>query len=168
MADLDKAKLLCEAFRRGIDTAKAHREFNDDIPFRDFPIGCCGEASRMLSVYLLDHGVRSQYVCASYFDPETDGSSSHAWLGLEGDYIADITGDQFMYSQALGEYSEKCYVGPIDYFHGKLMSDIEVEEWLAPDPAWVKCPVFSKRMRIARRYADYELTLMYYSGEYNL
>ena len=118
----------------------------------------------MLSLYLLEQEIRSRYVCARYFDSEIGGFSPHTWLILEQGRIADITGDQFRFSQALGGYSERCYVGPADYFHGEIMRDFDVEDWLHSRPEWADNPTFSARYDVTRSYANYALKIGHYDG----
>lgn len=162
---LDKDRHLCSAFRKGIEIAKARGEYSCDAMFINFPVGCCGEASRMLSLYLLEQGIRSRYVSARYFDSEIGGFSPHAWLILEQDCIADITGDQFRFSRALGGYSERCYVGPADYFHSEIMRDFDVEDWLYSRPEWADCPLFSTRYATTIKYVNYILEVEHYGSD---
>lgn len=162
---LDKERHLCSAFRKGIEIAKARGEYSRDAMFNNFPVGCCGEASRMLSLYLLEQGIRSRYVCARYYDSEIGGYSPHAWLNLEHDCIADITGDQFRFSQDLGGYCERCYVGPVDYFHSRVMQDFDVDDWLCARPEWADCPLFSTRYATTIKYVNYILEVEHYGGD---
>lgn len=58
-----------------------------------FPSGCCGDATDLLGLYLLQHkGLGSEYVCGVGLGENSN--QSHAWLHCNG-YIIDITADQF-------------------------------------------------------------------------
>ncbi|RVU28256.1 hypothetical protein [Neptunomonas marina] len=58
-----------------------------------FPKGCCGDASDLIGLYLLQcHGIESEYVCGKGLRHNSE--QSHAWLTCQG-YIIDITADQF-------------------------------------------------------------------------
>lgn len=50
-------KKLVQNFRAAIDKAKANGEFKDDISFRKFPCGCCGDASDLLAEFLLINSI---------------------------------------------------------------------------------------------------------------
>lgn len=54
----------------------------------DFPDGCCGDASELLSKFLEEHNIRVEYVSG------WQGQQSHAWLEYEENVI-DITAYQF-------------------------------------------------------------------------
>lgn len=61
--------------------------------FSGFPNGCCGDATDLLGLYLLQYyNLDSQYVCGIGLGD--DFNQSHAWLFCNG-YIIDITADQF-------------------------------------------------------------------------
>jgi hypothetical protein len=53
-------------FRQAIEAAKENGEFIRDIVFRDFPSGCCGDASDLLAEYLLHDDIKTKYICGSY------------------------------------------------------------------------------------------------------
>ncbi|ELB2784028.1 hypothetical protein QNE30_003930 [Vibrio alginolyticus] len=58
-----------------------------------FPNGCCGDATDLLGLYLLQyHNLDSEYVCGNGLGENFN--QSHAWLVCNG-YIIDITADQF-------------------------------------------------------------------------
>ena len=114
---MENIQALITNFRRAIDIAKRNGEFDKDCSFSRFSNGCCGDASDLLGMYLLKHGVRSSYVCGNrYFDGPEEGTQSHAWLDVNG-WIADITGDQFRTQSIYLNYNIPDYYGPIDDFH---------------------------------------------------
>lgn len=114
---MEDIQYLVTKFRRAIDKAKKNGEFDSDFIFRSFPRGCCGDASDLLGEYLLEHGVRSTYVCGNrYFENPEEGTQSHAWLVVDG-LIADITGDQFSDRESYFNCHISDYYGPMDNFH---------------------------------------------------
>ncbi len=107
-------KIVSE-FRQAIDKAMSKGEFEEDICFNNFPIGCCGDTADLLGQYLLTHGIKTKYVCGHYGEDESN-ELSHAWLLLDDDIIIDITGDQFKENPVFN-YSTPLYIGPCDEFH---------------------------------------------------
>ena len=104
-------------FRRGIDLALNTDEFLDDIWFRQYPRGCCGDTSILLGHHLLNRGIKSYYVCGHYRQGNFEEYQSHAWLITENGTIIDITGDQFKYKERFHYYDIPIYVGENDDFH---------------------------------------------------
>ena len=112
--DIEK---LANEFRKAIDLASDEGEFNDDFPFDRFPCGCCGDASYLLAQYLLNHRVRTYYVCGTYCNRRFEGIQSHAWLLVDNQIIIDITGDQFRNKPEFLYYDKTVYTGMKDEFH---------------------------------------------------
>lgn len=109
---------LATEFREAIDLAFEAGEFDSDIIFRSFPRGCCGDASDLLAQYLLENGIKTTYVCGTYWGEPEENGQSHAWL-VTGRYtIIDITGDQFKRNPTFLNYDNPVYVGRKDKFHG--------------------------------------------------
>ncbi|KAF5047460.1 hypothetical protein [Acetobacterium wieringae] len=108
---------LVNKFREALDLARDSGEFDNDISFYNFPRGCCGDASDLLAQFLLDHGIRTYYVCGSYYDDSFENSQSHAWLMTGNQIIIDITGNQFRYNPVFLNYDKPVYVGVEDDFH---------------------------------------------------
>ena len=103
---------LATGFREAIDDLD--RVF---LPFemKNFPHGCCGDASMLLGTYLEDHGIKSLiYVCGMR------GERSHAWLESDG-LIIDITADQF------AECNESVIVVKDSEWHRTFDRDLESE-----------------------------------------
>lgn len=87
-------KQLAIQFRSAIEDAMNDGQFDDDFSFYKFPKGCCGDTCELLAQYLLDHHIKTDYVCGHYGSSfETMGT--HAWLQTDNNIIIDITGDQF-------------------------------------------------------------------------
>lgn len=104
-------------FREALDLARDSGEFDNDISFNGFPHGCCGDASDLLAQYLLEHGIRTNYVCGTYYDNSPENSQSHAWLLTDNQIIIDITGNQFRDNPVFLNYDKLVYVGLEDEFH---------------------------------------------------
>lgn len=66
----------------------------DELPWRTFPKGACGDTCLVLGQVLHDEGFQGvQYICGDKY--RIDGRPySHAWLLYKG-IIIDITADQF-------------------------------------------------------------------------
>ena len=65
---------LVHQFKLAILAAFDDQCFSNDIVFRRFPHGCCGDTSCLLAEYLRLNGIETVYVCGS------DKGQSHAWL----------------------------------------------------------------------------------------
>lgn len=114
---IDYLTSSAKQFRTAIEKAYAACEFEHDYIFREFPNGCCGEASDLLGHHLLLKGIASNYVCGNfYYDNPEIGFQSHAWIEING-IIVDITGDQFKYKEEFMCYDIPIFVGRPDNFH---------------------------------------------------
>lgn len=108
---------LATQFRNAIEKALAAGEFNKEIVLRQFPSGCCGDASDLLGQFLLEHGWSSIYVNGTfYYEDQEFKSCTHTWLKVDG-LVVDITGDQFKYCENLLFFSRPVYVGNPGEFH---------------------------------------------------
>jgi hypothetical protein len=87
---VDILQTLCNEFRQKIQSAK-----HETIFFRDFPRGCCRDASLLLNEFLMSNNLPKSLYCSK----EVGELPSHGWLELDG-YIMDITADQFDHSIA--------------------------------------------------------------------
>lgn len=61
------------------------------ILFREFPYGCCRDASIILGLRLVENSFKDIKYCYKDID---DHFPSHAWLHYN-EYVIDITADQF-------------------------------------------------------------------------
>lgn len=61
--------------------------------FADFPSGSCGDASLLLSVYFAENGISDVFYVSGELSANGE-RETHAWLEC-GDYIIDITADQY-------------------------------------------------------------------------
>ena len=104
-------------FRRAIDLALEAGEFDNDSIYRRFPRACCGDTSDLLAQYLLDKGIKTDYVCGTYWGKPDGNGQSHAWLMVDKYIIIDITGDQFSGKSTFLNYDKSVYVGEGDDFH---------------------------------------------------
>ena len=82
-----KLEMLAKDFRDAIEIM-GKDDLNGSEHFKDFPSGCCGDTSELLSIYLKESEINTIYVSGE------KGSQSHGWLEYK-DYIIDITADQF-------------------------------------------------------------------------
>ncbi|MFQ9896314.1 MAG: hypothetical protein ACLRWA_09215 [Lachnospira sp.] len=71
----------------------------------------------LLAQYLLDKGIKTDYVCGTYWGKPDGNGQSHAWLMVDKYIIIDITGDQFSGKSTFLNYDKSVYVGEGDDFH---------------------------------------------------
>lgn len=63
-----------------------------------FSIGCCDDASELLSFYLnTEYNIKIKEVMGDYKDDNPNNTFSHTWLLYETNIILDITYSQFYY-----------------------------------------------------------------------
>lgn len=110
-------------FRDAIDIAKEAGDFDKDLSFCNFPLGCCGDASDLLAQFLLENDIGTYSICGTYREGSFEDYLTHAWLLTENRIIIDITGDQFKYRWDSLHYEKSVYVGAGDAFH--RLFDIE-------------------------------------------
>ena len=72
---------MASLFRSKMDRSLRDCLFANDIIFRRFPRGCCGDTCYLLAEYLKEHGVQTIYVCGTFHD------QSHAWLVVKDESI---------------------------------------------------------------------------------
>ena len=60
---MKEIKQFATQFRRAIDLALEAGEFDNDSIYCRFPRACCGDTSDLLAQYLLDKGIKTDYVC---------------------------------------------------------------------------------------------------------
>ena len=114
---MHKIRLLATQFRKAIETAIETEEIKNDICFRNFPLGCCGDTSDLLAQFLLDNGISTIYVNGNFYDESDEDKYSHAWLKTCDEIIIDITGDQFKYNPLLLKNNRTVFVGQPDSFY---------------------------------------------------
>lgn len=107
---------LAKQYRIAIDLANSNCEFDNSVPFDNFPRGCCGIASCLLANYLYTKDIHTEYVCGNYYYDSISNPQSHAWLTVEN-IIIDITGDQFKNYPEFLFYDIPVYVGFMDEMH---------------------------------------------------
>lgn len=66
---------LANDFRKRIDQAQKKDYFLNSV-FEEFPIQCCGNASRLLAEFLQANGIETLWVSGEEFDTH----ETHAWL----------------------------------------------------------------------------------------
>lgn len=106
-------------FRKAIVAAKEDRRFNKDFRMRDFPNGCCDDASDLFAHYLFhEKDIESKYIRGAFYNGDPEYNCSHVWLEVAG-YIVDLTGSQsqFRNDPVFLKYCRDTYVGVMDSFH---------------------------------------------------
>ena len=99
-----------ERFRRCLE------ELDSELghPFLRFPAGSCGDSSKLLGQWLIEHGEpRLMYVVGTHH------GKSHAWLETNK-LIIDITADQFE------DGPGAVYVGKGSSFHGQFKDEVRL------------------------------------------
>ena len=96
---------LVSQFRKAIESAKEDGCFDNDKSFSYFPRGCCGDATDLLIHFLLQHNIKSYYICGTYYGNDEGFGQTHAWVQLLNRVIVDITGDQFKNKSVFLNYS---------------------------------------------------------------
>lgn len=87
--DADYVRELAWSLRRAFQAATL-----ESPTFQNFPAGACTNACRLLSQYLLDHGVGGWEIVSARRQRSDGCDESHAWL-VNGKWLLDITADQF-------------------------------------------------------------------------
>ena len=86
MDKIEKIRKLASIFRETIIRIRDKGSSNSF--FSNFPSGCCGDASDLLSIYFYHNGIDVDNVSGR------DKEMTHSWLEHD-DIIIDITADQF-------------------------------------------------------------------------
>ena len=107
---MNNIEQLATKFRKAIDMALEVGEFACDSIYRRFPRACCGDTSDLLAQYLLDKGIKTDYVCGTYRGKIDGNGQSHAWRMVDKCIIIDITGDQFSSRSTFLNYNKSFYV----------------------------------------------------------
>ena len=116
--NIKNIECLALKFRKAIEIAYQKGLFFREQPFANFPRGCCGDTSDLLGEYLLEHGIRTKYVCGTYRYDDFDNIYSHAWLEINGRIVVDITADQFKWNPLFQNVpTPSCYVGERNDFY---------------------------------------------------
>lgn len=108
MRDIEEIRKIASEVRQAMQEMLANNEISPTLnPFCNFPRGCCGDMSIILSTHFTNLGFpQPDYIWGRHFE---DGHS-HAWIRINGICI-DITADQFSgqnYPAVIVEY-EKDY-----------------------------------------------------------
>lgn len=114
---MNRIEQLVTQFRSAIDCALEAGEFDNDSIYRRFPCGCCGDTCELLAQYLLNKGIKTDYVCGYYWGTADENVQTHAWLLIDKHLIIDITADQFSNSSTFLNYDKSVYIGDGDDFH---------------------------------------------------
>lgn len=78
----NRIRSLANSFRKKIDRAQSEGLFVDTM-LEEFPVQCCGIASRLLAEFLQDNRVETLWISAEEFETR----ETHAWLVVKDDKI---------------------------------------------------------------------------------
>lgn len=110
---------LAQAFKAAAESARDAGMFRDDICFRHFPVGCCGDTCNLLASFLLSHGIKTIYVCGTRY------RQSHAWLVLKDNRVKEPTPEFY--------YPDKSYVRILGQYGGEVSGPIDITRYKARD-----------------------------------
>ncbi|MBI5214402.1 MAG: hypothetical protein HY960_01475 [Ignavibacteriae bacterium] len=139
MSELNEDKLLslAKSFRNAIDKADFSIEFVGDEGnnrMKSFPWGACGEATKLLGVYLTEkYHLESLFEVYAQIVEGKIWHGSHRWLEYNG-IILDITPDQF------GLVKDPVIVTSNSYFHStfaKINCKTRYYYFLNDQPEWM-------------------------------
>lgn len=102
---------LSRNFRKALEIVRKDQLYGRLRIFQNFPNGCCTYISDLLADYLYDNGITIKYVASGETNQE---DYSHCWVVIEGDYIVDITADQFNGKAYFRDFCPipKCHIVP--------------------------------------------------------
>ena len=95
MDSIEKIKEYASAFRYALYSAYQDGKFIDDVRFRTFPRGCCGDVCHLLAEYLRRAGIETIW----YSTERNDGS--HAWLVVKDERVKPPTTKLFNWPEEL-------------------------------------------------------------------
>ena len=114
----DEIYNIAEAFCQAIYDAKHDGRFQYKDRMRNFPGGCCDDASDLFGYYLLEkYDIQTEQGNGFYSDDDPRNDTNHAWLILNRDLFIDITATQFKFC---GAFNKDIYVGRSFYFYEEL------------------------------------------------
>ena len=85
-SDILSIKNHCTKIRNAFVAVKAQSAL-----FKDFPQGCCRDASIVIGLYLKEKGFSDSLYCSKEF---SQTFPSHSWIEYKG-FIIDVTAEQF-------------------------------------------------------------------------
>lgn len=107
MKDIRNVEGVVLKFRLAIENL-TEKDFGESTWFSQFPRGCCGDTSQLLSKFLEENGIVTVFVNGVH------NTQWHAWLEYMG-YVIDATADQF------SEISDKIVITADKTWHSKFM-----------------------------------------------
>lgn len=110
---------LAQAFKEATVSAYEAGLFRDDVAFRNFPTGCCGDTCYLLASYLLSHDIETIYVCGTRY------RQSHAWLVLKDNRVKEPTPEFY--------YPDKSYVRILGQYGSEVSEPIDITRYKARD-----------------------------------
>lgn len=123
---IDEIRKIATEVRMIMEELVANHEISPTYrPFCNFPRGCCGDMSIILSTHFINMGFpQADYICGYH----PDDGHSHAWIRIDGICI-DITADQFKgmnFPNVIVEY-EKDYLLKDIYLTYRQPSQYEID-----------------------------------------
>ena len=100
MTDI-RIEQLVRGFRAAIEVAHNRGFFSNDICFKVFPKGCCGDTSYLLAEFLLRKGVETIWFSAQR------GGWGHAWLVIKDTRVTKPTPQMFSWPENIREVVAK-------------------------------------------------------------
>ena len=99
----DELKKFCVDVRESLENmTKNDHSWRSSFGQSNFPLGCCGDTSKLLAYLLYQQfGIVSEVLAGCYYESDhkfpasgLSNGNSHAWLVVDG-MIVDLTADQF-------------------------------------------------------------------------
>ena len=90
-----KIQQLAKQYRAAIEAASDDGRFSTDISFKNFPHGCCGDASYLLAEYLRECEIETIWYSTRR------GEWTHAWLAVKDERVKKPTPKSFSWPEEL-------------------------------------------------------------------
>lgn len=110
---------LAQIFKEAAVSAYQAGLFRDDVAFRNFPTGCCGDTCDLLATFLLSYDIETIYVCG------VRNRQSHAWLVLKDNRVKEPTPEFY--------YPGQSYVHILGKYGGEVSGPIDITRYKARD-----------------------------------
>ncbi len=123
-----KIRQLAKYYRAAIEAARDDGRFSTDISFKNFPHGCCGDASYLLAEYLRENEIETIWYSTRR------GEWTHAWLVVKDARVKKPTPKSFSWPEelhdVLAEYGVQNPAEEIDitrYEENDLMAGLIID-----------------------------------------
>lgn len=108
---------LAKRFRKALDDAVEWGVFGDELPFVNFPSGCCDDVCDIFGELLLENCISVTKVFGIYRYNDWDKKYSHVWLEIDDRLVIDLTGDQYKDDPIMLNFNDPCYIGKSNSLH---------------------------------------------------